>query len=110
VERGPHGTVAYEIQVQSNEPGVRIEANKEYVGATPLMLKVFGDRDGTFHNFGSPQYMIQAIPVKVGQNLQTKVFRAGDDFVGDDKIPLRIYFDMAQPEHTVVEGHQAPKK
>jgi hypothetical protein len=110
VERGPHGTVAYEVQIQSNEPGVRIEANKEYVGVTPLLLKVYGDRDGTFHNFGTPHYMIQAIPVKAGQNQQTKIFRAGDDFIGDDKIPVRIYFDMAQPEHTVVEGLQVPKK
>lgn len=110
VERGPHGTVAYEVEIQSNEPGVRIEANKEYVGATPLVLKIFGDKDGTFHNFGSPHYAIQAIPVKAGQNLQTKIFRAGDDFVGDDKIPKRIYFDMAQPENTLVEGIQEPKR
>ena len=110
VERGPHGTIAYEVQIQSNDPGVRIEANKDYMGMTPLVLKIFGDKDGTFHNFGNPHYVIQAIPVKAGQNLQTKIFRAGGDFLGDDKIPKRIFFDMAQPENTVVEGQQGPKK
>jgi hypothetical protein len=109
VERGPHGTVAYEVQIESNEPGVRIEANKEYVGTTPLVLKIFGDKDGTFHNFGSPDYVIQAIPVKAGQNLQTKIFRTGEAFLGEDKIPKRIYFDMAQPENTYIEGGKAPR-
>jgi hypothetical protein len=110
VERGPQGTVAYEVQIDSNEPGVRIETNKEYAGPTPLVLKIFGDKDGTFHSFGNPNYIIQAVPVKAGQNLQTKYFHTGDDFIGDDKIPKRIYFDMAQPENTVVEGQQVPKK
>jgi hypothetical protein len=109
VERGPHGTIAYEVQVESNEPGVRIEANKDYAGTTPLVLKIFGDKDGTFHNFGSPHYVIQAIPVKPGQNLQTKIFRTGDAFTGEDKVPRRIFFDMAQPENTFIEGGQAPK-
>ncbi len=109
VERGPQGTIAYEVQVESNEPGVRIEANKEYVGTTPLVLKIFGDKDGTFHNFGSPNYVIQAIPVKPGQNLQTKLFHTGEAFTGEDKIPKRIFFDMAQPEKTFIEGGQAPK-
>ncbi len=54
-ERGPNGTIAYYVQVESSEPGVRIEANNDYVGKTPLTLKIFGDKDGTFHNFGRCQ-------------------------------------------------------
>ena len=50
-ERGPNGTMAYYVPVESNEPGVRIEANGEFVGTTPLTLKIFGDPDGTFHDF-----------------------------------------------------------
>ena len=108
VERGPSGTIAYKVQVESNEPGVRIEANKDYVGNTPLELKIYGDRDGTFHNFGSAHYVIQAIPVKPGQNLQTKFFRTGEAFTGEDKIPRRIFFDMTQPENTLIDKTQAP--
>lgn len=107
-ERGPRGTIAYKVLIESSEPGVRIEANKEFVGNTPLELKVFGDKDGTFHCFGSPHYVIQAIPVKPGQNLQTKFFRTGEAFTGEDMIPRRIFFDMSQPENTRIERGNAP--
>lgn len=109
VERGPQGTVAYRVLIESNEPGVRIEADKEYVGTTPLELKIFGDKDGTFHHFGSPDYVIQAIPVKPGQHLHSKFFRTGDAFTGEDKIPKRLFFDMSQPEKSFVEGGGAPR-
>ena len=97
VERGRDGTIAYKVQVESNEPGVRIEVNQEYVGQTPLILTVFGDKDGTFHNFGSSQYVIRALPVKPGQNIQTKIFRTGGWFGAEDTIPKRIFFDMGLP-------------
>jgi hypothetical protein len=109
VERGPNGTIAYRVLIESDEPGVRIEANKEYVGTTPLELKIFGDKDGTFHHFGSPEYVIRAIPVKPGQNAHSKFFRTGDAFTGEDRIPKRIFFDMTQPEKTFVEGGRAPR-
>jgi hypothetical protein len=109
VERGPQGTIAYRVRVESNEPGVRIEVNKEYVGTTPLALKIFGDKDGTFHFFDSPDYVVRAIPVKPGQNLHSKYFRTGDMFTGEDKIPKRIFFDMSQPEKSFVEGGPAPR-
>mgnify|MGYP007030110543 CR=1 FL=1 len=59
-----------------------------------MTLKIFGDKDGTFHNFGSYQYVIKAYPVRQGQYVQTKVFRTGGWFTSEDKIPSRIYFDM----------------
>ncbi len=96
VERGPQGTIAYMVQVESSEPGVRIEANNDYVGQTPLTLKIFGDKDGTFHNFGSQEYIIRAFPLNTNQYTQTKVFRTGGWFSQEDRIPTRIYFDMNQ--------------
>ncbi len=108
IERGPHGTVGYKVQIDSNEPGVRVEANNQFVGTTPFVLTIFGDRDGTFHKFDGPDYIIRAVPVKPGQNLQTKFFHTGDDFTSDDKIPKRIYFDMIDPENTRIEGVQTP--
>lgn len=95
-ERGPDGTVAYHVQVESSEPGVRIEANNEYVGTTPLTLKIFGDKDGTFHNFGAFDYIIRAFPMNTNQYPQTKVFRTGGWFSQEDRIPTRIFFDMQQ--------------
>ena len=96
-ERGRDGTVAYYVSVEASESGVRIEANEDYIGTAPLTLKIFGDKDGTFHNFGSPEYVIRAFPTKPGQYPQTKVFRTGKWFQPEDMIPKRIYFDMQQP-------------
>jgi hypothetical protein len=76
-ERGPNGTMAYNVVIQSSVPGVRIQANGEDVGTTPLTLKIFGDPDGTFHDFGSYEYVIQAFPNSTNQFAQTRVFRTG---------------------------------
>jgi hypothetical protein len=93
-ETGKGGTIAYLVEVESSEPGARIEADNEYVGKTPLTLKVFGDKDGTFHNFGSYHYTITAHPVRPGQQSQTKDFRTGGWFTPEDRIPKKIFFDF----------------
>ncbi len=95
-ERGPQGTIAYMVQIESSEPGVRIEADNDYVGKTPVSLKIWGDKDGTFHNFGSQEYIVRAFPLNTNQYMQTKVFRTGGWFSQEDKIPSRIFFDMNQ--------------
>jgi hypothetical protein len=95
-ERGPNGTIAYEVQIEASEPGVRIEANNDFVGTAPTTLKIFGDKDGTFHNFGSHEYIIRALPLNTNQAVQTKVFRTGGWFSQEDQIPRRIFFDMNQ--------------
>jgi hypothetical protein len=96
VERGPHGTVAYDILVEASEPGARIEANGEYVGNTPVHLKVFGDRDGTFHDFGNYDYVIQALPLATNQFAQVRAYGTGRGWTHADAIPQRVYFDMNQ--------------
>jgi len=93
VQKGPQGTIAYTIQVESSQPGVRIEVNNEDMGVTPLTLTIYGDRDGTFHNFGSGDYVIKAYPPKEGGYVQRKMFRTGGLFQPEDMIPKRIYFD-----------------
>lgn len=96
-ERGPHGTIAYNVPVESSRPGAKIYANNEYVGAAPLTIKIFGDKDGTFHDFGSYYYLVQAVPIYTNQYVQTRVFGTGRHFTHEDRIPQRIYFDMNQP-------------
>lgn len=95
-EKGPDGTVAYSIHVESSEPGARIEINDDNVGVTPMDIKVFGDRDGTFHNFGSSDFVIRVHPVRQGQSVQAKIFRTGGWFAQEDRIPSRLYFDLNQ--------------
>ena len=96
-ERGPHGTIAYDVLVEASEPGARIEAEGNHVGNTPVHLKIFGDRDGTFHDFGDFQYVIQAFPLTTNQFAQVRAFGTGRAFSPEDRIPQHIYFDMNQP-------------
>src|SRR5512146_1474939 len=73
-ERGPDGTMAYEVAVDASPPGARIEVNGEYLGDTPLRLKIFGDPDGTFHDFGSYYYVVRALPISTNQFVQVRFF------------------------------------
>jgi hypothetical protein len=96
-EHGPHGTIAYYVKVETSEPGARIRANGEDIGAAPLTLKIFGDKDGTFHDFGSYFYVVQALPLHTNQYVQTRYFRTGRHFSGEDYVPKNIFFDLNQP-------------
>jgi hypothetical protein len=96
-ERGPHGTMAYLVPVDASDPGVTIYVNGQKAGVTPLTLKIFGDPDGTFHDFGSYEFVVQAVPLKTNQFVQTRVFQTGKMFTPEDRIPDRIHFDMNQP-------------
>jgi|ERR1051326_484798 hypothetical protein len=109
VERGPHGTIAYDVVVEASDPGARIEANGEYVGNTPVHLKIFGDRDGTFHDFGAYQYVIQAFPLATNQYAQVRAYGTGRGWTESDKIPQRVYFDMNQKAPPPVASAPPPR-
>jgi hypothetical protein len=96
VERGPHGTIAYEVLVEASPPGAHVEANGQVVGDAPIRLKIYGDKDGTFHDFGSYYYVIRGLPLTNNQFVQTVVFRTGRWFSPEDQIPQRVYLDMNQ--------------
>lgn len=97
-ERGPDGTMAYDVLIEASEPGARIEANGSNIGNTPVHLKIFGDPDGTFHDFGSYYYIIRAFPLSTNQYEQVRLFSTGRMLTSEDHIPNRIYFDMSQPQ------------
>lgn len=110
-ERGPHGTMAYLVPVEASEPGVIIYANGQKAGTAPLTLKIFGDTDGTFHDFGSYEFVVQAVPLKTNQFVQTRVFQTGKMFTPQDRIPDRISFDMntpPPPRPTYAPGYPPP--
>jgi len=107
-EPGPHGTMAYNVLIEASEPGARIEANGQNIGNTPVHLKIFGDRDGTFHDFGSYDYVVQAFPLATNQFPQTRVFRTGHLLTPEDHIPSRIFFDMTQPPQPPAYPAYAP--
>ena len=96
-EPGPNGTMAYYVKIDATEPGTRINANGQDIGTVPLTLKIYGDKDGTFHDFGSYYYVIQAFPPSTNLFVQTKVYRTGHLFSPEDMVPHEIHFDMSQP-------------
>lgn len=104
VERGPHGTIPYDVLVEASPPGAKIEVNGEVVGETPLHLKVYGDKDGTFHDFGSDFYIIRALSLTTNQYPQVRLFGTGRWFGPEDRIPQQIYFDMNQKPAQYVPG------
>ena len=61
-----------------------------------MHIKIFGDPDGTFHDFGSPYYVVKALPLTTNQFPQTQYFGTGQFFGPEDHIPKQIYFDMNQ--------------
>jgi hypothetical protein len=102
-ERGPDKTAAFYLKVESSMPGVTIETNKVYAGKTPLTLRILGDTPGsTFHNFGSPEYVLSALPLTTDQFLQTRVFKTGKGSVPGEKIPGLIFFDMSQQSNGLI--------
>lgn len=103
-EPGPNGTMAYDVLIEASPPGARIEANGEDVGPAPVHIKIFGDPDGTFHDFGSYQYVIRALPVTTNQFAQIRVFQTGHMMSPEDRIPPRIYFDLNQPPPSYAPG------
>jgi len=110
-ERGPEGTRAYNVTIESSVPGARVEADGDSIGNTPLTLKIFGDKDGTFHNFGSSDYVIKVYPVKPEHRVQTRVYRTGRWFSPEDRIPSRIYIDFdAKPEGFSIDLPPPPPK
>lgn len=111
-EKGPDGTMAYDVLIEASEPGAKIEANGQVIGQTPIHLKIFGDPDGSFHDFGSEYYVIRALPLTTNQYAQLRTFGTGHWFGPEDKIPQQVYFDMNQrpPEYipTPVYPYPAP--
>ncbi|MGI8957344.1 MAG: PEGA domain-containing protein [Chthoniobacterales bacterium] len=81
------GERTFEILVESEPAGARIELNDGYEGVTPLKLSVLGNLDGTW----KLDTQITALPVNPGQQVQTKFFHSFDHH----QIPKRIFFDMS---------------
>jgi hypothetical protein len=85
--------------IEASSPGARIEANGKHVGEAPVHLKIFGDPDGTFHDFGDSYYEVRAFPAAglTNQYVQTRLFGTGRLFGPEDRITQRVYFNMNEP-------------
>jgi hypothetical protein len=96
-EHGPQGTIAYEVWVEASEPGARIFANGADIGNTPVRVKIFAKKDGRFHDFGAPYYVVAALPIRTNQFPQARYFLAANGAAHVDHVPKQIFFDMTRP-------------
>ena len=96
-EKQPHGTKLFFIQIQASQEGISVQTNNVFAGKTPLTLVVLASKEGTFHNFGAPQYVIQAVPALTNGIWPTQAFRTGSGSTPGDRIPGTIFFDMEHP-------------
>ena len=107
-EPGPDHTMAYDVLIEASAPGARIVANGQDVGTTPVHIKIFGDPDGTFHDFGSYYYVVQAVPLTANQFPKARYYRTGHLLTPEDRVPRKIYFDMTRPTQQPVPVYGAP--
>jgi hypothetical protein len=101
-EPGPNKTMAYYVRVESSTPGATIETNNVVAGQAPLTIKIFGDKDGNFHYFGNPEFVVRAVPPNTNEFVQTKVFRTGGPSSSGDRVPGVIFFDLGQRDGAVL--------
>jgi hypothetical protein len=100
--------MAYNVVIEASDPGATIMANGQDIGKTPVTLKIFGNPNGRFHDFGSYFYVIQALPVATNQFAQSRVFRTGHMFSSEDMIPREIHFDMSKPAPVETQVYGGP--
>lgn len=89
--------MAYDVLIDASPLGARIQANGAEIGNTPVHLKIFGDPDGTFHDFGGSWYVIKALPIVSNQFEQVRFFGTGRSFGPEDRIPQQVSFEMNHP-------------
>jgi len=81
--------VPHEVFIESDPPGSPIEINDEYVGKTPLTVKIMGGHNGAFSNTREI-HTIHANPVGANQFVQVKQFSGPRQ----DLIPKHLYFNL----------------
>lgn len=86
------------IAIESDPPGVRVEANGENPGPTPTTYTVRADRKRNFADgWGDPPSVVfTAFPPEGQPNLyrQVKSFSPSGLMDSGDRVPERIFFDM----------------
>jgi hypothetical protein len=97
----------YQIAIDSDPQGARVEVNNESVGKTPTAYTIAGNGDRSFNGSWVQGSMIEfvAYPPSDATNLyvQKKAFRPSAFFQQGDHIPEKIFFDMhLKAEHLII--------
>ena len=88
----------FQVAIDSDPQGARIEVNNDYVGKTPTSYSIAGNADRSFNGNWVQGSMIEfvATPPSGQTNLfiQKKVFRPSAFFQQGDHIPEKMFFDL----------------
>jgi hypothetical protein len=88
----------FQIAIDSDPQGARIEVNNDYVGKTPTTYSIAGNPDRSFNGNWVQGSMIEFVatppPGQTNLHVQKKVFAPSAFFQQGDHIPERIFFDM----------------
>lgn len=88
----------FQIAIDSDPEGMRVEVNNEYIGVTPTSYTIPGNADRSFNGswVQRPDIEFIAKPSHDQTNLyvQTKSFSPSAFFKQGDHIPEKIFFDM----------------
>jgi hypothetical protein len=100
----------FEIAIDSDPQGARIEVNNDYIGKTPTSFSISGNADRSFNGNWVQGAMIEfvATPPADQKNLyvQRKSFAPSAFFKQGDHIPEKIFFDMhLKPQDGAADEH-----
>jgi hypothetical protein len=88
----------FQIAIDSDPRGARVECNGDYIGETPATYLVPGNKDRSFNGNWVQGSMIEfvATPPSTATNLfvAKKVFRPSAFFQQGDHIPEKMFFDL----------------
>jgi hypothetical protein len=98
----------FQIAIDSDPEGMRVEVNDEYVGVTPTSYTIPGNADRSFNGswVQKPDITFVATPPHDRTDLyvQSKSFSPSAFFKQGDHIPEKIFFDMHEKtEHLEID-------
>jgi hypothetical protein len=96
----------FQIAIDSDPQGARVEVNNEDIGKTPTTYSVSGNKDRSFNGNWIQGSMIEFVayppPGSTNLYIQRKVFRPSAFFQQGDHIPERIFFDLHLKSESIV--------
>jgi hypothetical protein len=99
----------FQIAIDSDPQGARVEVNNEHIGVTPTIYAIAGNADRSFNGSWVQGSMIEfvATPPSNQTNLYVakKVFRPSAFFQQGDRIPERIFFDLRRKPGGIMLDH-----
>lgn len=109
-------TQEYKVRLESDPPGAKVfmqagalkkKSARDFLGTTPCETMIMGTKDGYFiapqiayaSDYVAGNIMFTFDPPAGSTNLfsHSQTYRTPTDYIGGDKIPHALYFDLTKP-------------